>query len=128
MEVESADVIREQLGLDIILPEDAQDVTYSIISDEIAQATFLMDGSNYTYRIKKSGSFEDISGVFDSFETTKEMTWVDYPYTLSYNEGGAGLSTWYDQSTAASYTLYIDSEATETTLVNMTQALIPAGW
>ncbi len=56
----------QPLDLYIDAPEDADEVSYSIISDQIAQVSFTLDGRRYTYRAAHTE--EDISGLYVAFE------------------------------------------------------------
>lgn len=125
-EVESGDVILERLEIFITVPEGATDVQYSIIAERTAQVDFKLDGIAYNHRIQKTAALEDISGVYAEFETEKDMEWVDYPYHIRYNEGGEGLSQWYDELAEASYSVYMESGANEAALQWISEALIPA--
>ncbi len=126
-EVDSADQIMDELDIFITVPDGAKDVQYSIIDHSVAQVDFVLDGVNYNHRIKKTDQLEDISGVYTEFETEKDMEWVDYPYHIAYNEGGEGVSTWYDELVQASYSVDMESGASEAALESVSIALIPAG-
>mgnify|MGYP004444940349 FL=1 len=64
--------IMEKLGFEFGIPEGAQDISYHIISGEIAEMTFTDEaGTKFTARIKSGGTeIEDISGLY--YEWTHE--------------------------------------------------------
>lgn len=88
--------------VDMRAPEGAEDCSYSIISDQVAQIRFTYEGVEYTMR----GSYthyigdEDISGVHGPFDDAKAKTvpfdyYCDhYTVTLQYTTEGGGLATW----------------------------------
>ncbi|MDL2237369.1 hypothetical protein LJC56_06025 [Christensenellaceae bacterium OttesenSCG-928-K19] len=127
VEVDSPEVIQKQLDIFILVPEGAENVRYSIISDEIAQADFTLDGVEYTERIQKTETLEDISGVYTTMEEEKDMMFSDYGYHIAYNADGDGISAWYDTLTGCSYSIYMKSGASESALQKVSEALIPAG-
>ena len=54
------------LGVSIDAPQGAENVVYTILSDEVAQVDFTLDGRDYTYRA--SLATYDIAGVYESFD------------------------------------------------------------
>lgn len=90
----------EKLGISADAPSGARGAAYSIISDEIANVDFTMDGHSYTLRASKKD--EDFSGLYGT---------EDEPRTL---EGGAVLTpvksggqVWYRLSWENDGTHYI---------------------
>lgn len=51
-----------EMGYDIVLPADAQDIEYSVIDDSLAQALFTISDAEWTLRT--SASDEDLSGLY----------------------------------------------------------------
>ncbi|MEA5003331.1 MAG: hypothetical protein VB081_07505 [Christensenella sp.] len=129
IEVQSIEEIKNKLGDDIAisLPDGASGMKYSIIDNKIGQIGFSWQGDSYNLRVQKTDALEDISGVYAEFETTKELSMDDYPYTIRYNEGKEGVSQWYDQGNKTTYSVSMDTGATEAKLVAISVLLIPAG-
>ena len=88
--------------VDMRAPEGAEDCSYSIISDQIAQIRFTHGGVEYTMRGSYSHYIgdEDVSGVHGPFDDAKAKT-VPFDYysdhytvLLQYTTDGGGLATW----------------------------------
>ncbi|HWQ59288.1 MAG TPA: hypothetical protein VN540_09745 [Clostridia bacterium] len=65
MEPVSGAAAFEDIGITMDAPEGAEDISYFIISNELAQVNFTLSGFEYTYRASKTQT--DISGVYDTF-------------------------------------------------------------
>lgn len=62
--VNSADEFEERLKFRIDAPAGSEDIAYSILDGEIAQADFIFGGNSYTLRAsKQSGDFSGINGT-----------------------------------------------------------------
>lgn len=110
------------------LPEGATDVSYSVMeSDKTAQVMFTWNGDAYTYRMIAGAPETDLSGMFVDFANTEDLTWEDYPFTVSYNEGKEGKSMWHDELTDATYSVTMSQGATRDKLAEISKVLIPAG-
>ena len=60
--VEVKDVLAfETIGVHMVLPEGAEDTSFFIINQEVADAQFTLDGVAYTYRA--SDTAEDFAGI-----------------------------------------------------------------
>ncbi|MCL2146213.1 MAG: copper amine oxidase N-terminal domain-containing protein [Synergistaceae bacterium] len=127
VEVAGADEIFDELGLFMFIPESSENVKYFIISGSLAEVQFELEGIKYSFRVQETNALENISGVYETFQKSLVLEWVDYPYHVAYNEGGAGISFWYDLFAKASYSLYMESGASEAALSAITEFLIPAG-
>jgi hypothetical protein len=88
----------DELGLPIDAPEGAENVRYSIISGEIAQVNFTLDGADYTYRA--ANSEEDISGVYETFDDVEKSIeadgedWSASITVKTVKDGDGALATW----------------------------------
>ncbi|WP_066646593.1 hypothetical protein [Christensenella timonensis] len=110
------------------LPEGAADVTYSVMeSDKTAQAVFTWNGDTYTFRMTPGTPETDLSGMFVDFANTEDLTWKDYPFTVSYNEGAEGKAAWHDELTDVTYSVTMSQGATRDKLAEVSKVLIPAG-
>jgi hypothetical protein len=116
----TADEILETLGISMNIPENAQDTEYFMIDSgegpQMAQAVFTLDGVEYTYRIKSSSSFEDISGAYFEWENEKDIEISYCSGKVFYNEGQEGICLWYDTVPGLMYSLYAVSGASESGL------------
>lgn len=64
------DEFKATLGMELGVPEGAANVKYYVIGNELGEMMFMLDGMEYTARIKAAAEFEDISGMY--FEWTSE--------------------------------------------------------
>lgn len=97
----------EKLGVSIEAPAGASDVAYSIIAGKLAQIGFTFDNRAYTYRAAKTE--EDISGVYDTFDNTSDISvdgegWYAIIRIQTNNSGNGALATW--QYPPVSYSLF----------------------
>ncbi len=132
VELNTKDELLEKLGgnVTILLPEEATELEYSFITGaEVGQVNFQFENDKYTQRVKKTKELEDISGMYVEFETTKDMVreGEDYQFTIRFNEGKEGVSQWFDLPSNVSYSVSMDTGATEAKLARITDILIPAG-
>ncbi|MBQ9827143.1 MAG: hypothetical protein IJM62_00510 [Lachnospiraceae bacterium] len=74
----------EKLGIEMDAPEGAEEVVYTIISDEIADITFKTGGKEYTLRAAKTK--EDISGLYGDVTETKQLDGAELTTIASGDE------------------------------------------
>lgn len=118
------------LDLYIEAPDGAADVRYSIISDEIAQIQFALDGRAYTYRAALPADGADISGVYETFDEQALGTDVDYAdggvsirvRTVKAGADGA-LADWTQDG--RTYTLYTPDGVTADAINALAVKLAP---
>lgn len=60
----SMEEIKETLGFEFKLPENAENVRCFLVAETMAQVDFDADGVSYTARIKPAAEYEDISGMY----------------------------------------------------------------
>ena len=78
--VEVEDVLAfEAIGVHMVLPEGAEDTSFFIINQEVADAQFTLDGVAYTYRA--SDTAEDFAGIFERFKDEAIAQNYDYGET-----------------------------------------------
>lgn len=76
------------------LPENATDVKYFTIADNLAQADLTVTGVSYTVR-KGDNSIENVSGVYNSFKSSETKPNAAGAVVLyQTNLDGTGLATW----------------------------------
>ena len=62
--------IAEAIGATFGIPEGAEDISYSMMPDDgLAEMRFTLDGMEYIARIKPSGEFDDISGMYYEWDS-----------------------------------------------------------
>ena len=115
----------DPLGFVITPHQQAGSVSYSIISDTIAQIIFTLDGDTFTYRAAKTT--EDISGVYETFDPLPQTLDLEGPgFTVSVlvqtiNGGADGaLAKWTFEN--VQYTFYTPDK---TDFDALTDVLLP---
>ncbi len=114
----------QELGYHFTLPDDASDISYSIItisdSEKVAQVSFTADGVKYNHRVTSANEMSDISGVYFSIEE-KDVE-VEYcPAKIAVDEDGLGKVYWYDVVPGLLYSISVDGGATEELLLTMAE-------
>lgn len=112
------DGIAKATGFDMTAPKGATDVTYSYMSkDGLAQMSYKLDGSEWTYRMQMADKATDISGITMKWtkETEGEVSSKDATY-YEYSAGGDSsdksvqLVTWYDMVAGVTYSLSVTGD------------------
>ena len=127
----TASQILKATGLDVaVAPEAARNITYNAFLLDgltVAETTFQLDGITYAYRMAATmelrEDFADISGMAGPFETdlAGRVFWCSAK--LSFNAGGEGKIVWFDVVPGILYSLSMDSNASETALLELAQEL-----
>lgn len=110
--------IYEATGYNIKVPNDATDVHYSYCEEEkMAQVSYQMDSTYWTYRIKESSEAEDISGMYYEWNVSEEGTVSGKEATYMYYSDASEDSeyiddveyvqvvNWFDDVNKVSYSL-----------------------
>ena len=118
---EDADAIEEQLGLLFTLPQRAEDVTLGVVDGKYAFAAFAFEGATYQY----SMGLEAVHPADGPYAHEEEADWMDFPYTLLWNDDGSGAACWSDPTTGAACQLTAQG-VTRDTLAEMAVLLLPA--
>ena len=124
--VEVKDVLAfETIGVHMVLPEGAEDTSFFIINQEVADAQFTLDGVAYTYRA--SDTAEDFAGIFERFKDEAITQNYDYGETslevlIKTTDSGGRLASWEWGSTK--YTLYTAAQVDDDTITNLTMNLV----
>ncbi|MEA4869492.1 MAG: hypothetical protein VB062_02505 [Christensenella sp.] len=115
----------DPLGFIITPHQQAESVSYSIISNTIAQIIFTLDGETFTYRAAKTT--EDISGVYETFDPLPQSLDLAGPgFTVTVQvqtiNGGAdgALAKWSFED--VQYTFYTPDK---TDFDSLTDVLLP---
>ena len=112
----SADFAND-LKLYLPVPENADNPSYCIISDQIAQIQYTYNGRDFTLRCAEST--EDISGVYgpfipyDSIGVLIDHHSGEYTVRTKYPTDGGGLALWQIEN--YSFSLYTPDEIEVTT-------------
>lgn len=115
----------EAIGVHMVLPEGAEDTSYFIINQEVADARFSLDGVAYTYRA--SDTAEDFAGIFERFKDEAISRNYDYGETslevlIKTTDSGGRLASWEWGSTK--YTLYTAAQVDDDTITDLTMHLV----
>ena len=115
----------EAIGVHMVLPEGAEDTSFFIINQEVADAQFTLDGVAYTYRA--SDTAEDFAGIFERFKDEAIAQNYDYGETslevlIKTTDSGGRLASWEWGSTK--YTLYTAAQVDDETITDLTMNLV----
>ena len=115
----------EAIGVHMVLPEGAEDTSFFIINQEVADAQFTLDGVAYTYRA--SDTAEDFAGIFERFKDEAIAQNYDYGETslevlIKTTDSGGRLTSWEWGSTK--YTLYTAAQVDDDTITDLTMHLV----
>ena len=115
----------EAIGVHMVLPEGAEDTSFFIINQEVADARFSLDGVAYTYRA--SDTAEDFAGIFERFKDEAISRNYDYGETslevlIKTTDSGGRLASWEWGSTK--YTLYTAAQVDDDTITDLTMHLV----
>ena len=115
----------EAIGVHMVLPEGAEDTSFFIINQEVADAQFTLDGVAYTYRA--SDTAEDFAGIFERFKDEAIAQNYDYGETslevlIKTTDSGGRLASWEWGSTK--YTLYTAAQVDDDTITDLTMHLV----
>ena len=123
--------IQNALGITLNIPEDAQNVQYSIIDSgdgkPIAQAKFTENSVEHIYRIRPATALEDISGAYYDWSTIENIEVSYCSGEVRYKEGKQGIILWYDVVPGLMYCVFTDNGASEQSLLSIANKLyVPA--
>ena len=97
-----------QCGTELNVPQGAADVKYFVINQTIGQMTFQLDGVDCTARIKPAAEFEDISGMYCTWDAEEDCTicGFDGRQMRGKTDGSAvDVCLWYDVVPGLMYSL-----------------------
>ena len=127
----TASQILRSTGLDVtVAPADARDITYNAFLLEgltVAETTFELDGIRYSYRMAATAElledFTDISGMTGPFQriSAGEVAWCRAK--INYTPGGQGRIIWFDVAPGILYSMTMDRDASDETLLELANAL-----
>ena len=123
--------ILNTLGYDLdVAPAGAKELVFRKVTQEglsVGETTFLLDGIFYAYRVAATNeveeNFADISGIERDFaeKTIGEVGWCSA--RLSFNETADGKIVWFDPAPGLLYSLYMETGASESALLDMAALL-----
>lgn len=106
--------IEELIGKNIDLPEDISNVYFQVMNEgELCEIDFDYDGLSFTYRMKKTGGREDISGMYynwDAVDSADFYGYEAYDSRAVTDEETASLFEWYDKENGIMYSLGTTAE------------------
>ena len=93
----------EICGFELTLPETVSSADYRVISGQLLEV-IVRNGADglETYRIRKAEGEGDISGDYNAYAETDEMTADDRTITVKGNSGSVHLAVWEDSGYAYS--------------------------
>lgn len=104
-----SDGLITELGLDMDLPEGAEDAVYRVNKTEgLGEIKFKLNGMDFTARIKATPAFEDISGLYYTWEQEEpcKISWCEGKILRAKDgENTVDACLWCDIVPGISYSL-----------------------
>ncbi len=112
------DGIAKATGFDMTAPKGASDITYSYMSKEgMAQMSYELDGSKWTYRMQMVDELTDISGITVKWTkksegkvSAKEAVYYEYDAQDDSSDKSVQLVNWYDAVAGVTYSLSVTGD------------------
>ncbi len=104
--------IAARFGFRFEVPEGATDVTFTVIDDKIAEMNFVRNNVYYSYSMKKTDEFENISGVFLDWTVEDDCRVKGIPATAKRrrdDDWTVDLCLWHDETVGVMYALSAES-------------------
>ncbi len=99
----------QKLGLDLNVPEGAENVVFRVNEeDKLGEMRFVLNGIESNARVKPSGSFKDISGMYYTWELEEEssMHWPQEKLMQAKDgENIVEVFLWFDVAPGIMYSL-----------------------
>lgn len=109
MEEVTDETMIEELSYGIKLPNGAQNIETYLISGELFERRFEMDGISYTFRTQKADAYEDISGMYYEWDVTDPVELGTFrsgdAMRAITEEETVDVVNWYDTSVNANFSL-----------------------
>lgn len=125
----TAQEILNTLGVSFAVPENAQDVHYSVISDSLAQMDFVWNKAECTARAEPNGetSLKDISGFYYNWKNSSDVK-IGYNdakvnWTNDENGNSVGICIWWDAAPGIMYSVSMKSNANAENLEKLANAV-----
>lgn len=117
----------QELGVYMPVPQDAQDLQYFILNQEVADVHMTLDGVVYNWRA--SNTAQDFAGIFERFKEEELSHLYEYDdgsiqAVIRTTDSGGRLAQWQWQDTK--YTLYTASSVSDETIQALTDQLVQA--
>lgn len=112
--VDSAEELKAMLGIEVSLPEGAEDPSFAVIAGKTAQASFGYEGCSYTLRASSQAPAEDLSGLYGEVKDAEELDGGGRYETVDTGASTYKMITWDEGG--ASYVLFsedCDKQAAE---------------
>lgn len=127
-EMGSVEEVNASAGVGLFVPPDAQLTRCSVIEvesgDNVGELEFSLGDSTYFFRAQKSGSLQDISGLYYFFDKTLELdTGVNF-CNMQFIEDGPGYINWFDDENMITYCVTMEKGASEAKLSNIATELV----
>lgn len=126
VEVEDVAAINTQLGINLVLPDNAEIEHCAIIDDSLGEVSFVLDGTLFNYRGMVTGADEDISGLYYDFTSHADGSIGSQSFVIEYNEDGPGHVRWFEESSGTVYSVSVATGANEVLLSVIADTLIAA--
>ena len=115
--------VLDATGFDLSVPEGAENVAYSYMQEEsLAQVSYVLDGNEWTYRVRPTEHLEDLSGMCYEWDIEEDGTVGDmeakiYAYSEADEDSefiddvfSVHVVNWYDDVEKATHSLSVSGK------------------
>lgn len=99
----------EKTGLDLNVPEEAENVIFRVLTEtKLGEMRFTLDGVTYNARIQYTDEWEDLSGIYVSWDSTEdcEVSYCSGKLMTGKSDGETvKLVEWFDIVPGVMYSL-----------------------
>lgn len=120
--------VLEATGANLLVPEDATEVDYSLIEipdqEPLGQVRFVFQQVEYIFRAQLDNDPNDISGMYQDWDTVKHVVMAPFSGTVCLHEFGDGIALWRYEKEGYNFALAMFNVATEEALLEMSDLLL----
>ena len=115
--------VLDATGFDLSVPEGAENVAYSYMQEEsLAQVSYVLDGNEWTYRVRPTEHLEDLSGMCYEWDIEEDGAVGDmeakiYAYSEADEDSefiddvfSVHVVNWYDDVEKATHSLSVSGK------------------
>lgn len=125
----SSEDILNKFGYTFVIPQSAENVQFSIISDSLAQVSFDWKGANCNIRFEptEDKSVKDISGFYYDWKNSSNVKVGEISAKANWTEDGegniVGICIWRDEATKSNRSVSMRSSANKENLTELANAV-----
>ena len=119
--LDSIDELSQKAGFDVMEITQAGDaiISYYFRSDNVAETMYVYETNTIT--LSQGAGSDDISGDFNEYDKTSEVTIGNLAVTMKGNNNTVSLAIWCNEGCA--FSLYSDSPLTEDEFIRLIESI-----